>query len=150
MSPIDSREFWLPGRWQAGFFLLLVLLGLGVWVLRVPFLGEAFHTGELLYALLALMAGFVLPRGFYLWGIAVVIAHPIAAVALTAYQQAQGADIVRGGAVGWLGFAFVLVIMTLPAAVLATIFSAMGAGLRVLSGRLRRGRSRTPQDLRAQ
>jgi hypothetical protein len=37
------------------------------------FLDEAFDTGVILYALLALAAGFVLPKGFYLWGVAVVL-----------------------------------------------------------------------------
>jgi hypothetical protein len=79
---IGSREFWVPGWRQVGFFLLLVLLGLGAWVLRVAaapsfnppgFLDEAFDTGVILYALLALAAGFVLPKGFYMWGVAVVL-----------------------------------------------------------------------------
>ena len=35
MNTIGSREFWVPGWRQVGFFLLLVLLGLGAWVLRV-------------------------------------------------------------------------------------------------------------------
>ena len=82
LNTIGSREFWVPGWRQVGFFLLLVLLGLGAWVLRVAaapsfnppgFLDEAFDTGVILYALLALAAGFVLPKGFYLWGVAVVL-----------------------------------------------------------------------------
>jgi hypothetical protein len=82
MNTIGSREFWVPGWRQVDFFLLLVLLGLGAWVLRVAtapsfnppgFLDEAFDTGVILYALLALAAGFVLPKGFYLWGVAVVL-----------------------------------------------------------------------------
>ena len=158
MDTIGSRAFWVPGWRQATFFVLLVLLGLGVWAFRIPagfyfnppgILDEAFDTGVVLYALLALAAGSVAPRGFYLWGVAVVLSHPFAALALAAYQQAQGADIVRGGAQGWVSFAFVLVMMTFTTAMLTTVLSAMGAGLRLLLGHLRRGRSGTPQDVRA-
>jgi hypothetical protein len=158
MNTIGPRAFWIPGWRQAVFFVLLVLLGLGVWAFRIPagfffnppgVLDQAFDTGVILYALLALVSGFVLPRGFYLWGVAVVITHPFAALALAAYQQAQGADIVRGGAQGWVGFAFVLVMMTFTTAMLTTMLSATGAGLRLLLGHLRRGRSGTSQDVQA-
>lgn len=158
MNSIGSREFWIPGWRQAAFFLLLVLLGLGVWELRVAaapsfnppgFLDEAFDTGVILYAVLALASGFLSPKGFYLWGVAIVLTHPFAALALATYQQAQGADIVRGEAGGWVGFAFVLVMMTFTTAVLTTMLSAMGAGLRLLLDHLRHGPSGAPQDVRA-
>ena len=158
MNTIGTRAFWIPGWRQAAFFILLVVLGLGAWAFRIPagfyfnppgILDEAFDTGVVLYVLLALVAGSVAPRGFYLWGVAIVFTHPFAALALAAYQQAQGADIVRGGAQGWVSFAFVLMMMTFTTAMLMTMLSAMGAGLRLLLDRLRRGRSGTPQDVRA-
>lgn len=156
MSTIGSREFWVPGWRQVAFFLLLVLVGLGAWAFTVAFrlyfdppgiLDGAFDTGTIPCALLALAAGFVSPRGFYLWGIAVVLTHPFAALALTSYRQAEGADIVRGGAQGWAGYAFVLVLLAFTTATLATVLSAMGAGLRLLSGHLG-GRPGTPRRLR--
>ena len=130
MSGVSSRGFWIPGWRQAAFFLLLVLLGLAAWAFRVAvsatfnppgFLDEAFDTGVILYALLALASGFVSPKGFYLWGVAVVLTHPFAALALSAYEQAQGADVVRGGSHGWVCFAFVLVMMTFTTAMLTTM-----------------------------
>ena len=77
MSRVGSREMWVPGRRQGAIFLLIALLGLGVWAFRVAagpyfnppaFLDVAFDTGVILYALFALASGFVAPRGFYLWG----------------------------------------------------------------------------------
>lgn len=157
-NPIESQNFWIPGWRQAIVFLLLVLLGLGAWAFRIPagihfnppllLLDDAFDTGVILYALLALAAGFLVPRGFYLWGVAIVLSHPFAALTLTAYQQSHGADIVRGGVEGWVGYAFVLVAMTMTTAVLTTVLSAAGAGLRLLVAHLRRGRSAPPQDAR--
>ena len=100
MNTIGTRALWIPGWRQAAFFILLVLLGLGAWAFRIPagfyfnppgVLDEAFDTGVVLYALLALVAGSVAPRGFYLWGVAIVFTHPFAALALAAHQQAQGA-----------------------------------------------------------
>ena len=159
MNTLGAREFWVLGWRQAAHFLLLVLLGLGVCAFMVAaapsfdppgFLDEAFDTGVALYALLALASGFAVPKGFYLWGVAIVLTHPFAALALAAYRHAQGADIVLGGAQGWVGFAFVLVLMTFTTAMLTTMLSAMGAGLRLLSDHLRRRRSGTPRDVRAQ
>lgn len=165
MGRIGSREFWVPGRQQGTIFFLIGLLGLGAWAFRVaaaPVVGsdwpkdglfflldQAFDTGVALYALLALTSGFVAPKGFYLWGIAIVPSHPFAALALTAYRESQGFDIVRGGAEGWVGYAFVLVMMTFATAMLITALSAAGAGLRTLSDHLRHGRPGTPHDVRA-
>ncbi len=77
-----------------------------------------------------------------------MLTHPFAALALGAYEQSQGADIVRGGAQGWVGFAFVLVMMTFTTAMLTTMLSGVGVVLRLLSNHLRHGRSGTPQDVR--
>lgn len=159
MGRVGSGEFWMPGWRQAATFLLIALLGLGAWWSRVALapsfnppglLDEAFDTGVVLYALLALAAGLAAPEGFYLWGVAVVISHPVSALALAAYQQqAQGHEIVRDGAQGWVGFAFVLVMMTFVTAMLITALSAAGAALRLLLQHHLHGRPGTPRDARA-
>ena len=81
-------------------------------------------------------------------GVAVVLSHPFAALALTAFRESRGFEIVRGGAEGWVGYAFVLVMMTFATAMLTTALSATGACLRILSDHLRRGRPGTPRDAR--
>lgn len=158
MSKISSQEFWMPGWRQAVIFVLLVLVGLGTWAFSVtaaPFLSPpvflfemALDTGLAFYALLALAAGFVFSKGFYLWGIAIVFTHPFATLIDTAHMQAQGADIVRGGAMGWVGYAVVLVMLTVTTAVLTTVLSTMGAGLRLVLDHLRHRSSDTSRDVR--
>lgn len=151
MASIGSRGFWIPGRRQAALFPLLVLLGLGAWAFWVPFLGEGYHTGTILYALPALGAGLVSPRGFYLWGVAVVLAHPWAGLALeAAFRQSRGADAIPGGEMEWVGLAFVLVLMSFTMAMVATVLSGLGAGLRLLWDHLRGGRAVTPRGIRSQ
>ena len=94
MRRLGSGEFWVPARRQGAIFLLIVFLGLGAWTFQEavfrPVVGTdglgsllalAFETGVALYAVLALGSGFLAPRGFYLWGIAVVLTHPFAALA---------------------------------------------------------------------
>jgi hypothetical protein len=94
MRRLGSGEFWVPARRQGAIFLLIAFLGLGAWAFQEvvfrPVVGAdglgsllalAFETGVALYAVLALGLGFLAPRGFYLWGIAVVLTHPFAALA---------------------------------------------------------------------
>ncbi len=163
MSRLGSREFWVPGRRQGVVFLLIVFLGLGAWAFKeavfrpvvgvddlASLLALAFETGVALYALLALGSGFLAPKGFYLWGIAVVLSHPFAALALTANRESRGFELVRGGAEGWVNYALVLVVMSFATAVLLTALSAVGAGLRILLDHRRHGRPGTvPRDVRS-
>ena len=158
MSRISSREFWIPGWWQAVVFMLLVLMGLGTWVFsrtaasffspQIVLVEMALDTGVVFYALLALVSGFVLPKGFYLWGIAIVFTHPFAALIDAAYLQAQGADIVYGGVMGWVNYAVVLVMLTVATGVLTSALSTVGAGLRLMSDHFRHRSSGTSRDVR--
>lgn len=157
MSRLGSRGFWVPGWRQGAVFLLIFFLGLGAWAFKEavsrPVVGGdglsflvymAFDTGVPLYASLALAAGFLAPKGFYMWGTAIVLSHPFAALALTANRESRGFEVVRGGAEGWVGYALVLVVMSFATAVLLTALAAAGAGLRLLMDHLRHGRPRTP------
>ena len=165
MSRISSWEFWIPGWRQAIVFVLLALMGLGLWAFSVyvaPYFNqsgslsqpgslfaEALNTGVVYYALLALVSGFVLPKGFYLWGIAIVLTHPFAVLIEAAYFQSQGVvEIVRGGVMGWVGYAVVLVMLTAATAVLTTMLSTAGVGLRLLLDLLRNRSSGPSQDAR--
>ena len=85
-----------------------------------------------------------------MWGIAVVLSHPFAALALTANRQSRGFELVLGGTEGWVNYALVLVVMSFVTAVLLTALSAVGAALRILLDHLRRGRPGTvPRDVRS-
>lgn len=87
----------------------------------------------LLPALIALLAGYVLPRGFWLWGGAAVLLHPLAEAAST--NRALEAGVVDSSELG--GLLVVTVVTLIVYAVLCTIAAALGAGLRLLWWRLR-------------
>jgi hypothetical protein len=83
-------------------------------------------------------------------GIAVVLSHPFAALALTASRQSRGFELVLGGTEGWINYVIVLMVMSFATAVLLTTLSAVGAGLRILLDHLRRERPGTaPRDVRS-
>ncbi len=71
------------GRGEAIVFVVLAWLGLVIWVFSTPSVAGSLLDGRFsapvygypffglpYYALLAFMAGFLFPRGFWLWGIA--------------------------------------------------------------------------------
>ena len=148
VQQLATPRFWIPGWRQVFVFLALFALGLVAWVLgtpsvAAPLLGEPFYEraygfpfyfGAPLYALLSLLAGFFFPRCFYLWGIALLLPFLVASIAHALWQDlALGLDIVRGGAFGWASFVFVVVMMAVGYGMVATVLSALGAGLRLLA-----------------
>ncbi len=95
---------YLPGTREVALFAGLTLLGLVAWAFSTPsvagyLFGERFYRaaysfplyfGLPLYALLAFLAGFFSPRGFWLWGAALYCLTPIADAAL-AWWVGRGA-----------------------------------------------------------
>ena len=137
---------YLPGKREAVVFVGLALLGLVVWTLSTPsvagfLLGERFYRaaysfplyfGLPLYALLAFLAGFFFPRGFWLWGAALYCLTPIADAALAWWVEARGGDVLGGGPPAIVSYVLTVVMMAVGLGVAATLVSTLGAGLRVL------------------
>jgi hypothetical protein len=123
-------------------FLVTALAGLAVWVLgleldfRLPlhltFFGPPLVV--LVAALVAAVAGYVSPRYFWLWGLAVVCLRPVAVAFLLFYPAAHAGVI---GPNDFVGLAFGEVMFFVSFMILCTVGSAAGAGLR----RLRVGQS---------
>jgi len=139
-------------------FAVLVLLGAGVWALSTPavagrILGEpgyeAAYTSPVygflglpLLALPALVAGLLLPKGFFLWGFAVVLAYVPGNVWLTARTGPEVTFQTSEPGMGQiLSLAFVEAMIFLSLALACTAAAGIGAGLRALfwwrKGRLR-------------
>ena len=83
------------------------------------------------YVLVALVAGYASPGGFWLWGAAVMLHRPLADVALFPSEVARGvlepSDL--------FGFAFASASISLTLAMVCTFGSAVGAGVRTLQQR---------------
>ncbi len=84
-------------------------------------------------ALAGAVAGFVLPKGFLLWGIAVVILQPIAEG--LSISRALEAGVIESSQLG--GLVFFEVIMLVMLMLACTVAAVLGAGLRLLWWRLR-------------
>ena len=135
-------------RWgrYALTFLVAAATGAVVWVIFTPaplFSGVVYRGTAPAYPLLepfglpllvsvAAVAGFLLPRGFWLWGVAVVSSRPLVE-ALLMGEHSPGA---------MFGFSWIFfeVMLLLPVVIMCTVAAALGAGSRLLWSRLR-GRS---------
>lgn len=85
-------------------------------------------SGLRYYALLAFVAGFLFPRGFWLWGMAPFVLRPAAEEALAWWVKTRGVEFVGEGA--QIPHAALLVLLAVLA-VGATTASALGAALRL-------------------
>jgi hypothetical protein len=131
------------GRY-AVVFCAVAVAGLAGWVLGTPvvagwLLGEAayeraysfppFILGGLpLAVVVAAVAGYLLPKAFWLRGFAAVSLHPVAEASLVAVQVDRG--VVKTSELG--GLVFVLAVILRTKAGAATLGSLVGAGLRML------------------
>lgn len=144
----------MPGKAGIPVFLLAAVAGLAVWVFSTPaisgkLLGEAAYEATYTHPLLAFFglpllaaiafgAGSVSPRGFWLWGVAIVSLHSLAYVWLTIWTSSRGAFGPEGiGPRQILSLAFVEILMLIALATACTVGSAAGAGLRFLWLKLR-------------
>ena len=83
---------------------------------------------------LAVVAGFVFPRGFYLWGVALALYGPFVE-GLTVFLMYQDGIGLVGGPPGILGYAAISAMLFVFAVVCYTALSSAGAGARHLLGR---------------
>lgn len=92
----------------------------------------------LLPMLLAAVVGYLLPKGFFLWVIAVMSLHPLEEARQTGWANEWGAFGSSGiGDSELLGLIFVPLMMLALLAFVCTIASALGVGLRLLWWRYR-------------
>ncbi len=124
-------------------FLVVAILGLAVRIYTPVVVGELFGTNAfglkflgsrlLLPAIVAAVAGYVLPKGFFLWGVGVVFLHPLVEVWQTHRANEGGAFGPSGIGDGQIfGLALLLVMMLTVYAFACTAAAALGAGLRLL------------------
>lgn len=137
------RRFFTRRKKYVLVFLATALAGLAVRVyahsLIVGLSGA--EPGDLLFALtteigrlvlpalVALLVGFILPKGFFLWGIAVVLTHPL--YELMWNNRALEAGVLESSELNklFLGQTIQIVFFVAP---LCTVTAAPGAGLRLL------------------
>ena len=144
----------VPGKGGTLVFLLSAVAGLVVWVFSTPaasgklFGGAAYEAaythpllsffGLPLLIAIALVAGFVSPRGFWLWGVAAVFLQPFAYAWLTVWTSSQGVPGTGENSIfQLLSLAFVTALILFALAIACTGGSAVGAGLRLLWWKLR-------------
>ncbi len=123
-------------------FLATALVGLAIRVYTQNIVTGLFgaEPGEVLFtllpvieglflpALVALLVGYVLPKGFFLWGIAVVLLHPLNQALWI--NRALEAGVIESSGLG--GLVVVETTFLLLFAGACTGAAALGAGLRLL------------------
>ncbi len=127
-------------------FLATTLTGLVLWALSRPMVAgalfgsqayEVFFSGPFLVffgplplaVLVAAIAGYVSPRRFWLWGLAVVLLRPVLDVLLY-FNPARQAGVI--GLSEYIGLAVIEVMIFMSLVALCTAGSGAGAGLRLL------------------
>jgi hypothetical protein len=143
-------DWYGPGKRELMVFVALVFLGFVVWFAGTPgSMPMVFGVGlprwaqydpplSLLFApvvcgALALAAGFVFDRGFYLWGIALGLHGPFVQ-GLTVHLMVQDGIELSGGRAGFVSYILISVMLLVFTVLLYTALSSMGAGARHLLG----------------
>ena len=139
-----------PGRRGLIVFVALVLLGFVVWLAGSPgFASRVFGVDlprwaqddpplflffvPVVCGALALAAGFVFTRGFYLWGIALGLHGPFVE-GLTIHMMARDGIELAGGTPGVVSYVLISAMLLVLTVLCYTALSAMGAGARYLLG----------------
>lgn len=131
-----------------GAFLLAAMLGAVIWLISEAVLPERLIGSNLGYDLthsflfdsfgfpaaiiLAGIVGFVVRRGFWLWGMAIALPVPVVEMIQTRSAVEQGVIELSAS----MGIITIAVTVSIELAVVCTANSALGAGLRLLSGRI--------------
>ena len=146
------RGRYVPGKRELMVFVALVVLGFLVWVAGSPGFTSRVLGLDLprwaqyepplsfvpvVCGALALVFGFVLSRGFYLWGIALGIHAPFVE-GLTVHLMAQDGIGLVGGRPGIVSYVLISVMLLVFTMFCYTALSALGAGARYLLGRASR------------
>jgi hypothetical protein len=82
--------------------------------------------GPALRCMVALAAGFLFPRGFYLWGLAIAIHTPLSILLLNRLAAQDGITLITGGLEGLLSYAVIEAISTTVAIFFYTGFAGVG------------------------
>lgn len=139
-----------PGKRELTVFVALVFLGFVVWfagtpgstsmVFGVDLPRWAQHDPPLsllfvpaMCGALALVAGFVFDRGFYLWGTALGLHGPFVQ-GLTVHLMVQDGIELAGGGPGIVSYVLISAVLFVFTIFCYTALSAMGAGTRHLLG----------------
>lgn len=158
MSSYDVRSptqyfsgIWRPRLRELLVFVALAVLGFLIWEInpsitltnalgidRATALEEPLNFFLLglvepaLRCLVVLVVGFLFPRGFYLWGLAIAIHTPLSIFLLNRAAAQDGIEIIQGGIEGLLGYVVIEAMFTLMAAFFYTIFAGIGVLMRYL------------------
>ena len=97
--------------------------------------GDDRNLTQVVLGAAALASGFVSPRGFYLWGVALALHSPFTQGLTVHLMQREGID-PAVGTQGLVGFAVITAVLVAFAAFCYTVLSAAGMGPRLLIGGL--------------
>lgn len=140
---------WRPGWREAAVFSLLVVFGFVVWFAASPGITSMLlgvnldfwspnlpfiSLTQILCGVAALVGGFVSPRGFYLWGIALALHSPFTQGLSVYLMEREGVELV-GGTEGLVAFAVMTAVLISFATFCYSMLSAVGMGLRLLARR---------------
>lgn len=146
----------VPGLRGVFVFAALVVVGFGIWLASSPGVAERLFGFDLpawptwmedsffllilvwtgLRSGVALSAGFLFPRGFLLWGLAIVIHTPLTQWLTARAMIQEGIDPFVGGTEGMLNYLIIDTLLTAMMAVFYTCLAGAGALARYLiSGR---------------
>ena len=146
----ERKQYVERNRWIFGFSLTAVL-GLVIWLFTFPariserldvvwtllygqngpVLSPFFTAGIPIMLVVSTIVGYLLPKGFWLWGIAVVSLQPVPLTVVT-YSESVG------GLTKLILYLIASVILSLLLAVPCTLGSFLGAALSSLVNYLRR------------
>lgn len=141
------RQRYGPGRREAIGFILLTFLGFAAWLVQsghviATLLGMETLWGYmdvglfplvfLVCGLLSFLGGVLLPKGFYLWGVAVYLHAPFAEVMVVSAMEREGVGLADGDA-GIASYAIISAMLIVFAMILLTGLSALGMGARYLT-----------------
>lgn len=143
-----------PGRKELIVFVCMSALGALVWLAKSPgFASRLFGVGlpslvpdglafnlffvPAVCGLLAFVGGFVFPKGFWLWGIALALHAPFTEALTIHWMYQDGLKLpAADGPGGIINYGIFLAGLIFFAAFCYTVLSALGMGLRYLTKRL--------------
>jgi hypothetical protein len=141
-----------PGRKEAIGFVVLALSGFIAWLAQSGYVISTLLDIEPLWGyvdtglfplvflvcgVLAFLGGVLLPKGFYLWGVAVYLHAPFAEVMVVEAMEREGIGL-TGGDTGIASYAIMTAMLIFSAMILFTGMSALGMGARTLTSHARR------------
>lgn len=119
--------FWFAA--SPGVASMLFGVSLRLWNPNLPFISLT----QIMCGVVALVSGFVFPRGFYLWGVASALHSPFTQGLSVYLMEREGVELV-GGTEGLVSFARITAVLIAFATACYTALAAIGTGLRLLAG----------------